>query len=151
MAIKTDGKFFEISLPNGKFAYGRILRNSACAFYNIYSEHRITDIYLISKAEVIFIVTVHKSAFGKNKWKKIGYLDLDRNLSVLPLEFIEDGLIPGNFEIYNPNNGEITPTTKDKCIGLERAAVWEPGHIEDRLIDYFEGRPNKWVEQLKLK
>jgi hypothetical protein len=36
-----------------------------------------------------------------------------------------------------------------ECTSLERAAVWDTEHIEDRLEDYFNGRENKWVESLK--
>jgi hypothetical protein len=35
--------------------------------------------------------------------------------------------------------------------GLERAAVWEADHIEDRLTDYIDGKENKWVKSLELK
>ena len=37
----------------------------------------------------------------------------------------------------------------EECVGLERAAVWEPEHVEDRLRDHFAGRSNRWVESLK--
>jgi hypothetical protein len=31
----------------------------------------------------------------------------------------------------------------EECIGLERAAVWDPHHIEGRLLDTFMERPNE--------
>jgi len=36
-------------------------------------------------------------------------------------------------------------------MGLERAAVWGPSHVEDRLRDHYAGRKNKWVESLRIK
>lgn len=63
---------------------------------------------------------------------------------------MQDIIDPSQFSIYNPNNGEIIRATKEECSGLERSAVWEPEHVEDRLIDHFENRPNKWVESLKI-
>ena len=84
-------------------------------------------------------------------WQIIGSLDFESNLKKLPMTFIQDSIDPLKFRIYNPNTGEIKPTTKSQCIGLECAAVWEPNQIEDRLIDFFENRPNKWVESLKIK
>lgn len=151
MAIRKEGAFFEIVLPNGKFSYGRILPKANYAFYDIYEYQRITDIEKIQAKEILFIISVYKFAITKGRWKQIGSKELESKLQVLPLKFIEDKLHPGHFEIYNSNTGETEPVTKDKCLGLERAAVWEPEHVEERIIDHFEQRPNKWVEQLKLK
>lgn len=64
------------------------------------------------------------------------------------MKFIQDVLNPEKFELYDPNNGEIIPATKEQIQGLECAAVWEAEHVESRIIDYYEGRPNKWVKQL---
>ncbi|MGN6180428.1 MAG: immunity 26/phosphotriesterase HocA family protein [Mucilaginibacter sp.] len=151
MAIRKEGAFFEIALSNGKFSYGRILPKASYAFYNVYSDQRITDIKEIQEKEILFINSVYKFAITKGRWKQIGLLELESKLKILPLEFIQDPIDPQSFRIYNPNTGEMTQTTKEKCVDLERAAVWEPEHVEDRIIDHFEGRPNKWVEQLKLK
>jgi len=151
MAIRKEGAFFEILLPNGKYSYGRILPKADYTFYDIYVDERISDIKKIRESKVLFIVAVYKDAVTKGRWKKIAYLDLEPTLQVLPLKFIEDALNPGIYEIYNPNTGEITSTTKDKCLSLERSAVWEAKHVEERIVDHFEGKTNKWVEQLKLK
>lgn len=51
----------------------------------------------------------------------------------------------------NYDNGKIRRATKMACEGLERAAVWEPEHVEERLRDLYVGKPNIWVEQLKIK
>ena len=67
------------------------------------------------------------------------------------MKFIQDSLNPSKFESYNPNTGEITPSTKEECIGLERAAVWEAEHVESRITDFFNSRENVWVKQLELK
>lgn len=151
MARIKEGAFFEISLPNKKFSYGRILGKACYAFYSIYSESRITDIEHIKNSNILFILGVYNDAITKNRWKIIGVSELEAGIKKIPLAFIQDQLEPTQFEIYNPNTGEIKPATKAECIGLECAAVWEPEHVEDRIIDYFEKRPNKWFESLKIK
>ncbi len=151
MAIRKDGAFIEIALPNGKFSYGRILPKAGYAFYNIYSDSKISDINKIKNSKVLFILGVYKHAITKNRWKIIGNSELESELNKMPLEFIQDQLDPTQFEIYDPNTGEIKPATKAECLGLECAAVWEPEHVEDRIIDYFENRPNRWIESLKIK
>lgn len=151
MARIKEGAFIEIALTNGKFSYGRILGKASYAFYNIYSESKIIDIDFIKGNKVLFIVGVYDHAITKNRWKIIGISELEGGLNKIPFKFIQDDFEPTQLEIYNPNTGAISPAKKEQCIGLERAAVWEPEHVEERIIDYFEGRPNKWVESLKMK
>jgi hypothetical protein len=151
MAVRKEGAFIEIALPNGKYSYGRILAKASFAFYDIYSDERVTDLDKIRKSKVLFINSVYKHAITKNRWKIIGVSEIEPNLKILPMEFIQDELEPTQFEIYSPNTGIMKPAKKAECLGLERAAVWEPDHIEDRIVDYFEGRANKWYESLKIK
>ncbi len=151
MARRKEGAFIEIPLPNGKYSYGIILEKASFAFYNLYADNKVSDINIIQKNQVLFIISVYKYAISKNRWKIIGVLDIEPKLKILPMEFIQDHFDSNHFEIYNPNTGIMRLAVKAECIGLERAAVWEPEHVESRIIDYFEGRPNKWVESLKIK
>ena len=41
--------------------------------------------------------------------------------------------------------------TQAECEGLERLAVWSALQIEDRLRDARAGRPNRWVEIVKIR
>ena len=61
------------------------------------------------------------------------------------------GIYAENFEIYNPNTGEIKKATKKECEGLECTAVWTANHLESRIEDHFAGKENVWVERLKIK
>jgi hypothetical protein len=52
--------------------------------------------------------------------------------------------------IYD-TDGLERDATPEEYVGLERAAVWEAHHIETRLLDTFEGRPNETVQFLRVK
>jgi hypothetical protein len=78
-------------------------------------------------------------------------VDGKRLANCLWKNFIQDELEPNKFELYDPNTGDIKPAKKVDCIGLERAAVWEAGHVEERIVDHFAGRTNKWVEDMRIK
>ena len=149
MARRKDGSFIEIMLPNGKYSYGRILKHSSFAFYDIYSDTQIRDIDEFLKSEVLFTNAVYNYAITKNRWKLIAFRELEPYS--LPMNFIQDAIDPHKFELYNPNTGTMMPAAKEQCLGLECAAVWEPEHIEERIIDHFEGRINKWVRSLQIK
>jgi hypothetical protein len=99
-------------------------------------------------------VAVMDRAFRRNG----GWMLLD----VVPLSEREEAEVYRSFKQY-PNGalsiywekpdgswGEDT-ATRAACAGLERAEVWDPEHVEDRLRDHRAGRANKWVESLALK
>ena len=67
-----------------------------------------------------------------------------------PIAFFIQDPINGEFSIYS-DGGKIVPATPEEIVGLESASVWDPGHVEDRLRDYFLGVPNKWEVSLKPK
>lgn len=138
-------------MQNGYHTYGRILENGCYAFYDGLERKEINDLQDLAKRKILFIIAVYNSAINSGRWIKIGKLPLDDELKNLPLNFIKDALDPEYFKIYNPNTGIIRPAEKMECSGLECAAVWEAEHVEERILDHYAGKPNKWVESLKLK
>jgi len=95
------------------------------------------------------MIAVYKNAVTKGRWLKIGKLPLEQNLQKFPPEFIQDPIEPTQFSIYE--NGKIRPAKREECEGLERAAVWEARHVEERLRDHYACRPNYWVEYMKIR
>ena len=146
----TPGAFLELEIERAYYTYARILENASYAFYDLRSQIKVADLELIASRPVLFIVAVYDSAVNSGRWIKVGKIPLEEHFKVLPNKFIQDGLDPNRYNLYNPNTGEITETSRDNCIGLERAAIWEPEHVESRIKDYYDGISNVWVEQLRL-
>jgi Immunity protein 26 len=140
-----DGDVVMIDLGNGSFGYGRVLPEPRMAFYDLKSTEPVAATEVV-KSRVLFIVGVMYRAIKSDKWEVIGNVPLDESLKIEPRFFMQD-ILSKEFSIYYA--GKITPASREECIGLERAAGWEPGHIEDRLRDHFAGVRNKWVESLK--
>lgn len=145
------GSFIKIDLGNELFAYGRILPKASYAIYNVITKNKVLAVSDLEGREVLFILSVYDFAVKDGRWKIIGYLNLEKNLEVLPLNFIQDKLDPNVFQLYDPNTGAISPAKKEECVGLESAAVWEPEHVEQRILDHYYKRPNVWVEKLRIK
>ena len=147
----TIGSVLEINIENQYYVYAQILTKSECVFFNFRSEITISDLKLLDNSEVLFYLAIYNDVITKGKWLKVGKLPVRDNFKILPLNFIQDIQNTDNFELYNPNTGEIVKATREKCEGLEYAAVWEANHVEDRIRDYYLGVSNVWVEQLKIK
>ena len=88
-------------------------------------------------------------AVTRGRWKRVGHKPISDAEARPPAKFIRDLLAPGRYRIYE--DGKMRKATRKECEGLEAAAVWDPEHVEDRLRDHYAGRPNKWVESLRLK
>lgn len=144
------GAVLSISLGNSKIAYARVVKDASYAIYDLISD-TLLAIDEVVKHEILFIVAVYDDVVISGRWKIIGQMKLEDNLLKLPLKFIQDELDPNKFELYDPNTGDIRNAKREECLGLERAAVWEAEHVEERIMDNYMGKTNVWVEQLSLK
>jgi len=144
---RTIGAIVEIDLGDGYYSYARILDYASFAFYDILSAERVGTIKQITDKPILFTLAVYNDVVSSGHWVKIGTVPLPHSLQTLPTQFIQDALHPGRFELYYPNSGKIQPVPKEACEGLERCAVWDANHVEERLRDHFAGRPCKWLKE----
>ena len=141
------GDVLAIKLEDGSFSFGRVLEEPLIAFYDCKSVDKLSLEEIVSKP-IIFKVWVMNSAVESGRWEVLGNEPLDQGLEEIP-KFFKQSPLNKKFSIYY--QGVETPSTKEECQELERAAVWDPEHVEDRLRDHYEGVPNQWVESLKAQ
>jgi len=144
----TIGSVLEININNEYYCYAQILGKAYYVFFDLKTTKKISDFSILETVPILFVLSVYNDVITSGKWIKTGKLRIREELKVLPLQFIQDSLHPDKFELYNPNTGEISPTTEDTIQGLECAAVWDAEHVESRIADYYNGSSNYWVEQL---
>lgn len=144
---RTVGDIVQIPLGDGTHTYARVLHEASFAFYDSRTNEDLT-VDRITSRPILFFVPVMDRAIKEGRWSIVGHAPVDDNLKVPP-RFIQDPLDKNKFEIYE--KGQIRPATRQECLGLEREAVWDPEHVEDRLRDHYAGRNNKWVELLKIR
>ena len=153
---REPGRVVRIPLGDGSVAWGRQLRGAWVQFYDRFDDLADADAVALREVvdgEVAFRVAVMDHAFRRSSsWTLLDVVPLSRmEASQVYRSFKQDPL--GAISIYwqKPDGswGE-DGATREECAGLERAAVWDPAHVEDRLRDYRAGRLNKWVESLSL-
>ena len=144
----TVGDVLEIPLGDGAHIYARVFPGASYGFYDWRTTEELPIEHVI-RLPILFFAAVMDSAVKEGRWQIVSHVPLDDRI-VPPPKFIQDSLNPNSFSIYL-NSGEIIKATREECLGLERAAVWYPDHMEDRLRDYYAGRKNKWVELLKMR
>ena len=139
------GALLKITLPDGWHCYAQMLPHENCemAFFDSRTKFDLLPSEIVKK-QVLFRAAVHKSAYNDGRWIKIGKASIPDDLLEPRETFIED-LISGKFQIYKLGN--IRPATKEQCIGLEAAVVWEAPPIEERLTDHYAGRKCIWLDE----
>lgn len=145
---EKEGAILKVPIDNHWHTYARIIVNKHHAFYDCKTDKDMS-IDEILKCPVLFILGVYRNAVTTGRWKIIGYYPLEDRFMEEPTFFMQDVLNPSNISIYN--RGISRPASAREVKDLERLAVWEAEHVESRLRDYYAGRPNIWVDSLKLK
>jgi len=142
------GTFVRIPLAGGLYGYGRLRQFPHVSFYDFHTSEPISDLDQIASKPILFTLAAHKSVL--DTWEIIGQRPLEEGIARPFERFMQDLTNYSNCKIMD-EAGHARVATPEECIGLERVAVWESNHIEDRLLDTFLGRANKWVESLQVK
>ena len=135
------GNLYAINLPNGKFGFGRELQEGALAVYKHIGD-TIEDVP--QNEEYQFIVAVYKKALTCGDWAIVENRPFENEEeSWQPPKYIWD-MFTGKYRMYY--KGQVTPSTKSECQGLEVSAVWESQHVVDRImgIDKWEKATPLW-------
>jgi hypothetical protein len=142
------GDLVKIPLDDKWHVYARVLGRPLFAFYDSRTKAEL-PFNEIKKRPILFKIWVMDRAIASGRWKVVGSYALEDSLTEIPEFFKQDPINRQNFSIYR--KGQERTAAPEECAGLERAAVWDPEHVEDRLRDHYAGKPNKWVESMKIR
>lgn len=140
------GSIIEIQINKEYYVYAQILSNGGYAFFDYRNDIPLSDLTRLLDKPILFIVCVYDYIIKNNIWHVIGELPIRDELKTQPLMYIHDANTDA-YSLYDNNTGKITPCTKEEAYGLERAAVWEENHIEDRIRDYYNNMPCVWLKE----
>lgn len=136
---EKPGQVFRVPLGNGMFGYGQLI-DPYSVFFDYKDNGINTDPNFVIQQPVAFTVTVDSYAIKDQLWEVI---------TVLPIkpEFIQSrrrftySSDTKEYYIWEKGKDQIAGTPED-IKGLEMIASWGHRAAEQRLLDYFEGRPN---------
>ncbi len=145
------GDILKISLGGGVHSYAQVAEEPLIVFFDgAWSEELpIDDVIGLPK---LFRIWVHNDAVKKGIWAVIGSQPLAPEHAAEPYFYKQDR-ITGRLFLHHSSfadTGWEHPASATDCEGLERAAVWDAEHVEDRLRDHYAGQPNSWFESLRI-
>lgn len=142
----TVGSILEIPIDGKYYVYAQILPEAQYVFFDYHSPIPLSDFSILESVPILFVIAVYDYVVNKGLWLKVGKLPIRNDLEIMPMKYMYDKF-NNKYDLYNPNTGEVTPSTKDAVRGLERAAVWGENHVEDRIRDYYNGVPCIWLRE----
>ena len=123
------GDIYEISLSDGKKAYGRLFKECTLALYKG-SYHSFSE--LPGDAEYDRFICVYKDLLQDGEWKIVGNRPFQsEEESWPPPKCVVDAITLKGSLYYK---GKITPCAYAECKDLEVVAVWDRSHVVDMLM-----------------
>lgn len=128
---RKTGNIYGIPLPNGFYAFGRLLNDLNTLAV---AKGREKDINSIPDfKDIDFCVAVYNDVLTDGEWPVLSNIpfkdDEDDNP---PLQYMKDSVTKA-YKVYYPD-GTIKEAHKEDCIGLERVAAWDRNHVVERLM-----------------
>ena len=142
---ETVGSVIQIRIDNGYYVYAQILRLGQYVFFDYRSQELLKDLSVLNSANILFILSVDSYPVNVGRWLKVGKLPIRIEFENLPNKYIFDKF-KREFSLYITETGEILPSTKGEVRGLEQCAVWGENHVVDRIRDYYNKVPCKWLQ-----
>tara|TARA_Y100001968_G_scaffold320952_1_gene354624 strand:+ start:573 stop:998 length:426 start_codon:yes stop_codon:yes gene_type:complete len=131
----TPGNYIQIPLDDNRYCYGVVTITERLAFVD-YCDAKALEPDEIVALPILFEISAAKYTIGKNGWLVAGKADLNERFETKPFFYKKD-IISGKYSIVDSTWMNEVPATETECQNLEKAAVWEPCHIEDRLRQHF--------------
>jgi hypothetical protein len=133
------GNIYEIPLPDGKKAYGRLFKEGTLAIYKE-TYDSIND--LPEEENYRFFVIVYDDLLRDGQWPVVGFRPFESDEDAWPPPTVIVDALTHIGELYY--KGQIIPCKYEECKDLEVTAVWDRHHVVDRLMG-----DTKWLETLR--
>lgn len=137
------GALVKIPLGDSFHTYGLLRKEPLISVLDARTDHDL-DTHRLVERPVLFSVWVSSRALVA--WPRVGVVELPASMNRAEA-FVKRDRVSGRVTTYE--DGLERPARRDEVEGLEVAAVWDPAHVVDRVLDHYNGRPNKWAQSLR--
>jgi hypothetical protein len=141
----SSGSVVRIDLEEAGVGYGQMLVEPEYAFFA--ETNPAATAAEVVASSVLFRLWVSRRAHASGRWAKIGRSSVATFLTTPVLRFNQDPIEPARITLgHDGISGR--PCSLAECSDFERAAIWEPEHVEERLVSHRLGRQSEWVRLL---
>ncbi len=132
------GDIVQIPLPNGLFAAGRLYKEASIAISAKLFQQPVslTD---VKPTSVAFVTACFDTAITDGSWPIIGRIPFDNDEDAwAPPRYVEDIIKAGTYRIYH--KGQMRAATSAEVRGLEKAEMYKPDQLVERIIRELDGK-----------
>jgi hypothetical protein len=129
------GDVVQFSLPDGTYAYGRVLRDASVAFYRVRTSEPGRP--PIGSRDYQFVVGVYNNVLKSEKVPIVGHDPRKDADDEWPPPFAVHHPLTDTTDLYE--KGNMRRADESEIRGLEPAAVWDLHHLVDRLTGVQRG------------
>ncbi|PUV26311.1 Imm26 family immunity protein [Sphingobacterium athyrii] len=142
------GTYFVINLGD-YYVFGRIIEGYIFVFFDFQSSKEDIDLDMLLEQNILFSIHVGWAAITSKRWKVLAIKPLEEKFRAVVPFFVQE---IGNDDLcWIDYNGERIQVSKIECIGFERLATWNAIHVEQRIRDHYDGKPNMYLLGLRLR
>lgn len=123
------GDVVQIPLPDGRYAYGRVLRDASLGVYRATAAAPSKP---PTGTNYLFVVGVYEDVLASGKWPVVDHAPFQHPKEEWPPAYSVKDPITGRMSLYH--KGQMRPASEDECRGLEPATVWDAHHIVERIL-----------------
>lgn len=123
------GDIYEIPLPDGTNAYGRLHKDTTLAIYSI----RCSSVSELPEEEIYeSYIAVYRDLLQDGEWPVVANRGFASEEEAWPPPKVVVDAITKQGSLYY--KGIISPCSYEECKDLEVVAVWDRHHLVDRLM-----------------
>lgn len=142
------GTYFVINLGD-YYVFGRIIEGYIFVFFDFQSSKEDIDLDMLLEQNILFSIHVGWAAITSKRWKVLAIKPLEEKFRAVVPFFVQE---IGNDDLcWIDYDGERIQVSKIECIGFERLATWNAIHVEQRIRDHYDGKPNMYLLGLRLR
>lgn len=142
------GTYFVINLGD-YYVFGRIIEGYIFVFFDFQSSKEDIDLDMLLEQNILFSIHVGWAAITSKRWKVLAIKPLEEKFRAVVPFFVQE---IGNDDLcWIDYDGERIQVSRIECIGLERLATWNAIHVEQRIRDHYDGKPNLYLLGLRLR
>lgn len=143
------GDVLEINFSEQNHSYAHVSNIGSLVIFYDYKGQEQLSLDEIILLPIAFRVWVYSDVLKSGRWPRVGNIKSD--ILFENPQFYKQDHITGTLSIYHDDYADTNyerPASLSQIEGLERAAVWDAQHVEDRLECYFKGEECKWLTPL---
>ncbi|MDN3353783.1 hypothetical protein [Actinomadura sp. DC4] len=144
----TPGSLFKVLVREDGHAYALML--SVFPYVAFYGENVSMEEAGFPSEAPMFIIVVARTAYASGGWGSPLRRLAEEFLPAIPRFFWQSPVKKSECKIVEPIKRRVA-AAPGECVGLEPEAVWSQEHIEARIIDTYAGRPNAFLESLRVR